>query len=61
MIVRGRGPVLAVWRGDAAAPTLLALPRAMTLRGVVVWGGAPWAILHAPGDPRGPLSAVALP
>ncbi len=60
--VASRGPVIALWTG-AAAPTYFALPRDAAVHGLVVWDGAPWAIVvdSTAGAPaRQPLSAVRL-
>ncbi len=59
--VAGRGHVLALWRDAATAPSYLALPRALSLHDVVVWGDAAHALVHEPRDPDRALLAVPLP
>jgi hypothetical protein len=56
----GRGALIALWTEGVAAPTYFKLPRALTLDEIVVWNGAPYALVHDPKDASLALLTVKL-
>jgi len=56
----GRGQILALWKENVAQPTYFKLPHALTLHGLVVWDGRPYALLYPAAADAQPLYAVPL-